>query len=165
MTGRSPRSGTAASPRRRSGGRRRTGSGSPARLPGEILGRRPEDVPLTVELPRVSLQLADSSAQAGEFLLGRLTIRWRARPATRPPVHLHAGGPQPRRQRPAHDPPVRGAAHHRRPPAGAPRPAGNVPALVPRAGAIPTPLPPGVDRYSSTASRRNSSEYVFLATV
>src|SRR3954453_14707055 len=114
-TGRSQRSGTTASPRRRSGGRRRTGSGSPARLPGEILGRRPEDVPLTVELPRVSLQLADSSAQAGEFLLGRLAIRWRARPATRPPVHLHAGGLQPRRQCPVHDPQVRGDAHHRRP--------------------------------------------------
>ncbi|WP_244522800.1 hypothetical protein [Geodermatophilus africanus] len=29
---------------------------------------------------------------------------------------------------------------------------------------MPTTVAPGVDRYSSTASRRNSSEYVFLAT-
>ena len=36
----------AASPRRRADGQRRTGSGSPARLPGEILGRLAQDVPL-----------------------------------------------------------------------------------------------------------------------
>ena len=42
----SPGPRTAASPRRRAGGRRRTGSGSPARLPGEILRRLAQDVPL-----------------------------------------------------------------------------------------------------------------------
>ena len=36
----------AASPRWRAGGQRRTGSGSPARLRGEILGRLAQDVPL-----------------------------------------------------------------------------------------------------------------------
>jgi hypothetical protein len=37
--------------------------------------------------------------------------------------------------------------------------------MTPRSAAILTTVAPGVDRYSSTASRRNSSEYVFLATV
>jgi hypothetical protein len=36
---------TAASPRRRAGDRRRTGNGSPVRLPGEILRRLAQDVP------------------------------------------------------------------------------------------------------------------------
>jgi hypothetical protein len=37
--------------------------------------------------------------------------------------------------------------------------------MIPRLPAMPTTVAPGVDRYSSTASRRNSSEYVFLATL
>jgi hypothetical protein len=41
--------------------------------------------------------------------------------------------------------------------------ADNVESMIPRSPAIPTTVAPGVDRWSSTASRRNSSEYVFLA--
>src|SRR3954471_13020537 len=43
--------------------------------------------------------------------------------------------------------------------------ADNVESMIPRSAAMPTTVAPGVIRYSSTASRRNSSEYVFLATV
>jgi len=53
-------------------------------------------------------------------------------------VQRHPGGLKPRRQRRVHDAQVPGDAHHRR---------------------------PGVDRYKSTASRRNFSEYVLFATV
>src|SRR3954451_23797304 len=43
--------------------------------------------------------------------------------------------------------------------------ADDVVSMIPRSAAMPTTVAPGVVRYSSTASRRNSSEYVFLATV
>ena len=95
-------------------------------------------VSLAVQLLLISLELADSGAQTGEFLLGRLAIRWRvgAAPGRRctstPAAFSHAD---------------------------------NVASMIPRSAAMPTTVAPGVDRYSSTASRRNSSEYVFLATI
>lgn len=41
----------------------------------------------------------------------------------------------------------------------------NVESMIPRSAAMPTTVASGVDRHSSTGSRRNSSEYVFLATI
>ncbi|WP_425443202.1 hypothetical protein [Sanguibacter antarcticus] len=41
----------------------------------------------------------------------------------------------------------------------------NVVSMIPRSKAIPATVAVGVDRYSSAASRRNPSEYVFLAMI
>ena len=67
-TVRPPRPHTATSPRRRAGGRRRTGSGSPVRLPGEIFRRRPQNVPLGGQLPLGDLQLGHPRFEPGDPL-------------------------------------------------------------------------------------------------
>jgi hypothetical protein len=59
----------ATSTRRCPGGRQRTGSGSPVRLPGEIFGRRPQDVAFGVQLHRFGFKFADPRPQPAGLLL------------------------------------------------------------------------------------------------
>ena len=69
---RSRRVHTVASPRRWRSCRRRTGSDSPARLPGEILGRPLKDLALGGELRSLDLELVHPGPEPGHFLLRRL---------------------------------------------------------------------------------------------
>src|SRR5699024_3844730 len=69
---RSRRARTVASPGRWRGGRRRTGSDSPARLPSEILSGFLEDLPLRGELRRLRSQLGVLCFLASDALLERL---------------------------------------------------------------------------------------------
>ena len=91
---------TAASPRRRAGDRRRTGNGSPVRLPGEILRRLAQDVPLGLELGVLGLHrryLCPQLRQLGlrrsgpprSLSLGRWGIGRRARRIRVQRVHPH----------------------------------------------------------------------------
>src|SRR5699024_9098243 len=112
---RSRRARTVASPGRWRGGRRRTGSDSPARLPSEILSGFLEDLPLRGELRRLRSQLGVLCFLASDALLERLigigragrrrgpqrTIGQRAvsRVLLRPPVGL-----EPLSQRASHAP-------------------------------------------------------------
>src|SRR4029077_7798804 len=107
----------------RPGGRRRTGSGSPVRLPGEIFGRRPQDVAFGVQLHRFGFKLADPLPQPGGLLLMGL-----GRTGRRHGVAMLA-------ERDA-----RGSLSQ----------ADSEPCAIPRSAAIWATVAPSVTRYSST---------------
>ena len=79
---RSRRARTAASPRRRRSDRHRTGSGSPVRLPGEILGRPLEDLPLGGELSGLDLEPTHPRSEPGQLLIVNLGAPFRIRAGT-----------------------------------------------------------------------------------
>jgi hypothetical protein len=138
--GRSRWSCTAASPRRRLGGRQRTGSGSPVRLPGEILRRRPQDLPFCGELDLLSFQLPNPGLEPGE--LGCLRLA--------PVAPARCGRRVGRRRR-------RGRRDCRGPGAQGSHPLGQRPPGDAEIAAMPFNVAPSVDSYRSTACRRNSS--------
>src|SRR5690625_1406454 len=83
---------TVASPGRWRSGRRRTGSDSPARLPGEILGRLLQDLPLGGQLRRLGPQRRVLGLEPSHPLLERLVL---ARPGWRCLGLQGAGGQRP----------------------------------------------------------------------
>ena len=133
------------------------GDDSPVRLPREILGRPAQDLPLGDqlgllghELGLLRLQRRYPRPQRGQLTLGRQPA-----PAPRPTVRPGCDAPQDVASAPAVPAVAVWARTHSL----------RVCREIPKSAAIPRSVASGVDRYRSTAWRRNSSVWFLRAMI